>query len=130
MGHFTYLVMELVWALPVIALQWALGHRVLRARFRVLALGVLIPTLYLSTADALAIRVGIWTLNPERTLGIWIGGLPIEEAVFFFLTNTMVVQGLILALEPGMLASILRRGAVAVGGARRPAGVGDQEPTR
>jgi lycopene beta-cyclase len=119
MGQLTYLVMELVWALPVIALQWALGHRVLRARLRVLALGVLIPTLYLSTVDALAIRVGIWTLSPERTLGIWLGALPLEEAVFFFLTNTMVVQGLILALEPGMLAGVLRR-RVSTEDAREP----------
>lgn len=99
MGHLTYLGMELIWAVPVIALQWIIGHRTLRAHFRLVLLAVLLPTTYLSTADALAIRVGIWALNPELTLGIWIGGLPLEEAVFFLLTNAMVVQGLLLALN-------------------------------
>ena len=109
MGHLTYLIMELAWALPVIAGQWALGHRTLRARWRLLVAGVLIPTAYLSAADALAIRVGIWSLNPERTLGIWIGGLPLEEGVFFLLTNTMVVQGLLLIVGPDPLTTRFRR---------------------
>ena len=99
MGHLTYLGMELIWALPVIAVQWIIGHRTLRAHFRLVLTAVLLPTIYLSTADALAIRVGIWALNPELTLGVWIGGPPLEEAVFFLLTNTMVVQGLLLALN-------------------------------
>jgi lycopene cyclase domain-containing protein len=99
MGHLTYLGMELIWALPVIALQWIIGHRTLRTHLRLVLTAVLLPTLYLSMADALAIRVGIWTLNPELTLGLSIGALPLEEAVFFLLTNTMVVQGLVLALN-------------------------------
>ena len=108
-GQWTYLVFELAWALPVIAGQWALGHRALRANWRALVAGVLLPTLYLSTADALAIRVGIWSLNPELTLGIWIGALPLEEAVFFFLTNVMVVQGLLLGISFDPLTTRLRR---------------------
>jgi lycopene cyclase domain-containing protein len=104
MGQLTYLLLELVWAVPVIAGQWALGHRALRRHWRVLLIGVAVPTLYFSAADALAIRVGIWTLNPELTLGLRVGGLPLEEAVFFFVTNVMVVQGLIL-LEAAAPAS-------------------------
>jgi len=96
MGHWTYLIYELVWALPVIAGQWALAHRVFHANLRTLLLGIAIPTLYLGAADALAIRVGIWTLNPDLTLGVWLGGLPLEEGVFFLLTNVMVVQGIIM----------------------------------
>lgn len=96
MGPWTYLVYELVWALPIIAGQWALAHAVFRANLRTLLLGVAIPTAYLCAADALAIRVGIWSLNPELTLNIWLGGLPLEEGVFFLVTNVMVVQGIIM----------------------------------
>lgn len=119
MGQLTYLAMELVWALPVIAFQWALAGESYRAHRRVLALGILLPTLYLSSIDALAIRVGIWTLNPERTLNVWIGGLPVEEAVFFLMTNTMVVQGLLLYLYPEAASARLDRWRGRVG--RRPA---------
>ncbi len=96
MGQWTYLMVELAWALPIVIGQWWLGRRVLRANLRTLLLGVAIPTIYLSAADALAIRVGIWSLNPELTLGIWLGGLPLEEGVFFLLTNVMVVQGILM----------------------------------
>ena len=122
MGHLTYLLMELAWALPVIAGQWMLGHRTLRARWRLLVIAVLIPTAYLSAADALAIRVGIWSLNPERTLGIWIGGLPLEEGVFFLLTNTMVIQGLLLTADLDALTARLGR-------QRLPGGAEERRPS-
>ena len=96
MGPWTYLVFELAWALPVIVGQWVVGRDRLRARWRLLLVGVAIPTLYLCAADALAIRVGIWHLNPELTTNVWLGGLPLEEGVFFLLTNVMVVQGILL----------------------------------
>jgi lycopene cyclase domain-containing protein len=100
LGHLTYLALELAWALPVVAGQWILGRRALRSRWRSLILAVAISTLYLSCADALAIKVGIWSLNPDLTVGFWIGGLPIEEAVFFLLADIMVVQGILMLGRP------------------------------
>ncbi len=96
MGHWTYLVFELAWALPVIVGQWVVGRDRLLAHRRILLLGVAIPTLYLCAADAFAIRVGIWRLSPELTTNVWLGGLPLEEGVFFLLTNIMVVQGVLM----------------------------------
>ena len=96
MGHWTYLVFELAWALPVILGQCVVGRKQLLAHRRILLLGVAIPTLYLCAADAFAIRVGIWRLNPELTTNVWLGGLPLEEGVFFLLTNIMVVQGILM----------------------------------
>ena len=96
MGHWTYLVFELAWALPVIVGQWAVGRDRLLAHRRLLLIGVAIPTLYLCAADAFAIRVGIWHLSPELTTNVWLGGLPLEEGVFFLLTNIMVVQGMLM----------------------------------
>ena len=96
MGTWTYLVYELVWALPIIGGQWFLAHAIFRSNLRILMLGIAIPTVYLCAADALAIRVGIWSLNPELTLNIWLGGLPLEEGVFFLVTNIMVVQGILM----------------------------------
>ena len=96
MGHWTYLAFELAWALPVIVGQWAIGRDRLLAHRRLLPLGVALPTLYLCAADAFAIRVGIWHLSPELTTNVWLGGLPLEEGVFFLLTNVMVVQGVLM----------------------------------
>lgn len=95
-GHLTYLVFELVWALPVVAIHWVLDAGRLIERLRVIAIATLVPTAYLTLADAVAIHEGIWTLHGSRILGIRIGNVPIEETVFFLVTNVLVVQSVIL----------------------------------
>jgi lycopene cyclase domain-containing protein len=110
-GHATYLVFELAWSLPVLLLQWAAGYRALARHRRVWALSCLLPTLYLCAADAWAISRGIWQINPARTLGLHPLGLPVEEAIFFLLTNAMIVQTLVLVCNPDDVALfvLLRR---------------------
>ncbi len=96
----TYLGLILSWAAPVLALQWAYAGRKLWARRRVWLLGIAGPTLYLWVADAIAIHLGIWRISERYTLGPAVGPLPLEEAVFFLVTNLLVVQGLLLFLYP------------------------------
>ncbi len=93
----TYLALELIWALPPIALQLGFGADILW-RYRRLVLGTIVPlTLYLSFADALAINWGTWTIDPAQSLNIYLGGvLPVEEFIFFLLTNTLVTFGVVL----------------------------------
>lgn len=93
----TYLALEILWAIPPIALQFAFGADILWHHRR-LVLATLIPaTLYLSAADALAIGWGTWTIDPAQSLHILLGGvLPVEEFVFFLLTNTMLTFGVVL----------------------------------
>lgn len=93
----TYLALELVWALPPIGLQVLFGADILWRRRR-LVLAALVPlTVYLSAADALAIGWGTWTIDPAQSFHILIGGvLPLEEFIFFFLTNTLLTFGIVL----------------------------------
>jgi lycopene beta-cyclase len=95
----TYLALLLAWALPPLALQLVFGADLLWRDRWLVAVAVLGPALYLSGADALALGAGTWTINPEQSLHLLIAGvLPIEELVFFLLTNTLVVFGMVLAL--------------------------------
>ncbi len=97
----TYLGLELAWALPPMLLQIAFGGDILIKHWRLVLQGIVIPTLYLSAADYLAIGWGTWTIDPAQSTGILIGGvLPIEEMVFFLLTNSLVTMGLILIWAP------------------------------
>lgn len=96
LGQSTYLLFELTWAVPVIAIQWLAGPGCLWASRRLLLLTIGAATLYLSLADAFAIANGIWSINPQRTLGLQFGPLPLEEAIFFLVTNAMVVQSMVL----------------------------------
>lgn len=94
-----YMGLELVWAVPPIALQLAFGADILWHYRRLVALVIIPLTLYLSTADAIAINGGIWTINPQKSVGLLLGGiLPVEEFLFFLLTNTLVTFGIVLVL--------------------------------
>jgi lycopene cyclase domain-containing protein len=103
----TYLSLELAWALPVIILQLAFGADILWKHRRVLVPIILGLTIYLSLADSLAIQSGVWTIDPDQSLGLLLGGvLPIEEFVFFLVTNTMVGFGFVLIWSPESMARL------------------------
>lgn len=93
-----YLGLILVWAGPVLALQWAVGGQQLWGMKRTWLTSTLIPTLYLWCADRVAIGQGIWSISDVYTTGFELLGLPIEEATFFLVTNLLVTQGLLLLL--------------------------------
>jgi lycopene cyclase domain-containing protein len=95
-GPGVYLGAILVWFAPPIALQIIFDPSTLGHHWRVVAAGTIFPALYLSAADAYAIRAGIWTIMPETRTGLEIGGLPIEEALFFFTVSLLIAQGLVL----------------------------------
>jgi lycopene beta-cyclase len=98
-----YLGLILVWAAPVLAAQWLfVAPGVVRAP-RLFAVAVAVPTLYLWVADRIAIGAGIWSISPEYTTGLHLLGLPVEEALFFLVTNLLVVQGVLLFLNPQLV---------------------------
>ena len=98
--HGLYFGMIAAWAAPILALQWGFGGDLLLRRPRVLVAGFLLPTLYLWLADRLALGLGIWWISPDLSSNLALFGLPVEEALFFLLTNLLVVFGMTLALEP------------------------------
>ena len=97
-----YMSILLAWALPPIMLQFGFGGDILRRYGRLVLLSIGGLTLYLGIADFLAIGSGTWEINPAQSLHwLILGVLPIEEVIFFFITNTLLTLGivLILALE-------------------------------
>jgi lycopene cyclase domain-containing protein len=95
-GQTLYLGAIVAWAAPVLGVQWAFGWPVLVRARRTFALGVLAPTLYLAAADRIAIEAGVWTLSATYTTGVNVLGLPIEEGLFFLVTNVFVAQSFVL----------------------------------
>jgi len=121
----TYLALELVWALPPIALQWGFGGDILWRNGKLVLLSIIPLTLYLSGADALAIGAGTWTIDPAQSTGLLLAGiLPVEEFIFFGLTNTLVTFGLTLiwaAESQTRIQSILQTVRAGRSGAESPA---------
>jgi lycopene cyclase domain-containing protein len=94
----TYAGLILVWAFPPLAIQWGLGAHVLLSSIKKWMPLWIVFTVYLCLADTLAITKNIWSITSSTRSGIEFGVLPIEEALFFALTNLFVLQGLCLWL--------------------------------
>jgi lycopene cyclase domain-containing protein len=115
----TYLGWELVWALPPLILQVGLGGDILWRRRRLLLIATIPIVVYLCMADAFAISEGIWTIAPQRSLGLLLGGvLPLEEVIFFLLTSALVTGGLTLGTA-SEARKRLRRGITGISRAIR-----------
>ncbi|HEX9036688.1 MAG TPA: lycopene cyclase domain-containing protein [Ktedonobacterales bacterium] len=93
----TYVGWEIAWALPPLLLQALVGGDILWRRRRLLGWVVIPVVVYLSCVDALAIHLGIWTIDRRQSLGLLIGArLPVEELLFFLVTSALIGCGLVL----------------------------------
>jgi len=97
---FTYMGLILVWALPAIMIQTAVGADIMWHYRTLIATALISLTLYLAAADFLAINDGIWTIDPDQSLQLYFNGvLPMEEFVFFLVTNLMLIFGVTLVMS-------------------------------
>jgi len=96
----TYLSITLFWALPAILPQIIFGADILWHQRKVVTLAILVPGVYLSLMDVFALNDTTWSISPEQTTGIlFFGILPLEEVMFFFVTNILIAFGMTLLLS-------------------------------
>ncbi|KAK7962172.1 uncharacterized protein PG986_002997 [Apiospora aurea] len=102
-GEGTYLGLILVWACPFALLTWTFsGYFIARLPTFCITAPIVIPTLYLWVVDELALGRGTWSIESGTKLNFRLfGSLEIEEAVFFLVTNALIVFGLV-AFDRGM----------------------------
>ncbi|CAO2657692.1 Nn.00g038180.m01.CDS01 [Neocucurbitaria sp. VM-36] len=94
-GLGTYSGLILVWAGPFLLLLWSLAYQfILGLPWTNTVLPIMLPTLYLWGVDTLALRRGTWVISTGTKYGVHLwDGLEIEEALFFLITNTLIVFG-------------------------------------
>jgi putative membrane protein len=96
----TYLSITLFWALPAILMQVLFGADILWHYRKLVAWAILVPGTYLSLMDIVALKETTWSISPTQTTGVlFFGVLPLEEVVFFFITNILVIFGMTLLLS-------------------------------
>jgi lycopene cyclase domain-containing protein len=99
-AKWTYLSITLFWALPAILMQVLFGADILWHHRKPVLWGILVPGTYLSLMDILALKSTTWSISPAQTTGVlFFGVLPLEEVVFFFITNLLVNFGMTLLLS-------------------------------
>lgn len=95
----TYLSIIFFWALPPIILQVLFGADILWHYRKLIFWGVIVPGIYLSWIDIVALNDTTWSISTSQTTGIlFFGILPLEEVVFFFITNVLITFGMTLLL--------------------------------
>ncbi|HJQ13812.1 MAG TPA: lycopene cyclase domain-containing protein [Anaerolineales bacterium] len=98
-ANWAYLSIILFWALPPILIQILFGADILWHYRKLVSLAIFIPGLYLSLTDIVALNDTTWSISPAQTTGIlFFGILPLEEVVFFFITNVLITFGMTLFL--------------------------------
>ena len=98
--RFTYLSIILFWALPAIFPQFLYGADILWHYRRFVFTAIFIPGLYLSLMDIVALTDTTWSISKEQTTNIlFFGILPLEEVLFFFITNILIGFGMTLLLS-------------------------------
>lgn len=98
--EWNYLSIILFWALPAIFPQFLFGADILWHYRRLVFTVIIVPGLYLSLMDIVALTDTTWSISKDQTLGIlFFGILPIEEVLFFFITNVLVGFGMTLMLS-------------------------------
>jgi lycopene cyclase domain-containing protein len=99
-ANWTYLSIILFWALPPIVIQLLYGADILWHYRRLVFSALFVPGLYLSLMDIIALKETTWSISPSQTTGIrFFGILPLEEVVFFFITNVLLTFGMTLLLS-------------------------------
>lgn len=98
-ANWTYLSIILFWALPPILIQILFGADILWHYRKLVSWAIFIPGIYLSLMDIVALNDTTWSISPAQTTGIlFFGILPLEEVVFFFITNVLITFGMTLFL--------------------------------
>jgi lycopene cyclase domain-containing protein len=95
----TYLSIILFWALPAILPQLLFGADILWHYRKLTFWAIMIPGTYLSLMDIVALSDTTWSISKSQTTGIlFFKILPLEEVVFFFITNILISFGMTLLL--------------------------------
>ena len=98
--RWNYLGIIITWALPAIFPQILFGADLLWHYRRLVFWGIVPLGAYLSLADIVALRATTWSISTSQTTGVvFFGILPLEEAVFFFITNVLIGFGMTLMLS-------------------------------
>lgn len=92
--HTFYLGCILFWVSPVLILMWYGGGNFFVKKITPSTVAILVPTLYLCWVDQICLKNNVWHISEATSINVFIADqLPLEEALFFFITNALIVLG-------------------------------------
>lgn len=83
------------WITPIMTFLWFIAGDHFLSRRTTSLLTIAIPTIYLCIVDTIALKAGTWHITERTSTGYFVWpDLPLEEASFFLLTNTLLTFGM------------------------------------
>jgi len=76
------LITLLIFAVSAVTIEWTIGYGKLKKYIRLISGATFILWLGGLIGDNVALKWGCWVYNPERFLGIYIFGIPLETHFF------------------------------------------------
>ncbi len=114
-GPTFYMSVHLMFAFPVIAIQFLFCGHLLREYPREWILGILVPSLLTILTDRYALHMGIWEVDPVLSTGIDVYGFKLEHVLAYSLTTALAVQTVIPNLRSMQLYKARRYTSRSVG---------------
>ncbi len=102
-GNWNYLFHLFSWSGFFILIQFIWGRKKLIKYIPTIIVPALIMTVYFSIADSISIGNGIWDFDKSQTIGLKVFNVPLEEILFFLMTNLMITVAMILFLPEHFL---------------------------
>lgn len=96
LGHWTFLVLMLIFTGVPIVVAWALHWRLLARNWRVLAVMVPLVTVTGVVADGVAESWHAWYFSRATMLDVFIGGVPVENAIFSVLVAVAIASSVVI----------------------------------
>jgi len=96
--NLNYLFHLFSWGGFFILIQIIAGRKKIPKYISAIIIPSIVMTIYFSVADSISIGQGIWDFDPLQTTGIRIFNIPLEEILFFLVTNILITEAMILFL--------------------------------
>jgi hypothetical protein len=98
-GQLSYLIITVIFAGGAALIVWLLAFRHLRKYWKLLSAVVIIDLLILLILEPTALRWRAWTLNPQRTLNVFLLGAALESYIWTILVSISIASATLLWSE-------------------------------
>ena len=95
---YVYLIFLLLFfGLPLLVIGWFVRRELRRYRRTVLWCLVFVYTIGWFW-DWLSIKTGVWRYDSAETVGFWLGGMPVEEFIGFYVLGSLLIVGVVFSV--------------------------------
>ena len=98
-GHYTHLITTLIFAGPVVLIEWFIGFKTLKKYIKVIMITIGVSIIAALVGNLAALAWNMWYYPQDKNLGILISGVIIEQYIFAILSTVAVASATLILSE-------------------------------